>query len=629
MADFTGATGETGVTGATGSTGLTGAGVQGAPGVVVGLTGYTGSTGPTGNPGADAIGTTGPSGSTGSEGPVGQSGQTGPAGVQGAPGPIGVQGYSITGTTGDSGIAGPQGIGLTGKTGNTGPTGPQGETGAIGTTGIQGIVGPTGSTGVTGVGLVGPTGATDGNTGTTGSTGIQGLTGTTGTTGVQGTQGNVGIQGETGHPGAIGPSGIAGITGEPGPTGATDGDTGNTGGTGQTGNSGPQGETGAITVHSGLTGLDQDDHTIYFLADGSRSIENGADATLNVVMDSGLASAQLTNLVYLDRGSPAWTTGKTVSNDLQWTSNATGNTVMTISRTAAASSLVIDSAGNVGIGTGVPSAKLHVLGNARIQGNELRVDNDADSDATVVIDSGQASAQHSHFVMADRGNEQWLMCKPPDNTLFIQHVPDGTPHLTFRPSHVVDLNTATRFEKNTLDPMDIHAHAVRHASGGADPLDWATNLLAENPNLFRQALNTFPNTVQSGGNSIGPAGNWNLSPSWTTLHTMNLNFSGRTFSSKVYIVGQGNYIADSDGVSSVAQRMQMDSGGGFSTFGITASQIGHADSNDLFSAYNFYWLDVPAASVTINIQAYQTNSDVNWNQAMIIYTDIGESLAIV
>jgi hypothetical protein len=350
---------------------------------------------------------------------------------------------------------------------------------------------------------------------------------------------------------------------------------------------------------------------------------------LNIVLDSGLASAQQTNIVFLDRGNPAWIFGKNMANSLSWQSNATGNIVMFLHRDATASSILVNAAGNVGIGTGAPATKLHVLGNARVEGNDFRVDNNADADTTITIDSGQAVSQHSHFVFADRGNAQWLLCKPPDNTLFLQNVPDGTPVATFRTGHVIDLNTATRFEKNNADPIDIHAHAARHDDGGADAIDWASNLNAVNPNLFRQALNTFPNTVQLGGNSISASTDNNLDGSFETLHSIVLDFSSRSNSSRVFIIGQGNYKPDGDSTVTIGQRMQLDSGGGFSTFGLESfNSTRRGNDGDWFSAYSFFWLNMPAALCTIRIQARQINQDANWLQAMIIYTDIGESLAI-
>ena len=627
MADITGPTGETG---ATGATGLTGAGLQGATGVVVGLTGSTGATGATGPPGASITGAQGVVGPAGSVGTPGILGSTGPAGSQGVPGPIGVQGFAITGSTGTAGVPGPQGIGVAGQTGPTGSTGPQGDLGLIGSTGIQGIVGSTGSTGPTGVGLVGPTGATDGNTGGTGMTGLAGLTGSTGPTGTQGSPGTQGIQGETGHPGPVGVSGPQGLQGNTGADGIGIGLPGDTGGTGNTGNTGNTGPTGAVTVHSGLTGLDQDDHSLYFLADGSRFIDNNADAVLNIVMDSGLAAAQQTNFVYLDRGNPVWTVGKNASNSLYWQSNTTGNIVMFLHGSAAASSILVNATGDVGIGTGSPSTKLHVAVNARIQVNDIRVYTEADADTTITIDSGQAVSQHSHFVFADRGNEQWLLCKPPNNTLFLQYVPDGTPHVTFRPNHVIDLNNATQFAKNNVDPMDIHAHAARHDVGGADAIDWDSNLNAANPNLFRQALNTFPNTVQLGGNSINNVAKNRLSSSASgeTLHTINLNFSGRTFSSRVLIFAQGNYIADADSTCSMGQWLEVDSGGGFAEVGLRSYNSTRRGNDERFSAVSIFWLNLPAADCFIRLKGRERNQTVAWDAAMIIYTDIGESLAI-
>ncbi len=624
MADFTGATGETGVTGATG---LTGAGVQGASGAgQTGATGATGVVGVTGAPGASITGPTGTVGPTGPTGAQGTGGFTGPAGAQGVRGPIGVQGFSITGSTGSVGVAGPQGIGVAGQTGSTGSTGPRGDVGLIGSTGIQGIVGFTGSTGPTGVGLAGPTGATDGNTGGTGLDGVTGLTGTTGPTGPQGSPGTQGFQGETGHPGPLGVSGPQGIQGEQGVSGVAIGLPGNTGGTGLTGNTGPVGPTGGITVHSGLTGLDQDDHTLYFLADGSRPIDQNTDANLSIDLRTGVLDAQFSDINHIDRGTLIWRVGKDNSNNLRWTSESTGNTIMRMHQTAAASSIVIDSVGNVGIGTGAPSSKLHVAGSARIQGNSLRVDNDADADTTVTIDSGQASAQNSHFVLSDRGNEQWLLAKPPDNTFFIQHVPDGTPHLTFRPGHVMDLNTATRFEKNNADPMDIHGHSGRHDIGGSDPLNWLDSMSQTTRPLF----NGIPGVLNSGQSKSSAVVDLPLVTGvWTTIHSLVLDFSFRsTPSSKVYVIAQGNYEAVAGTTQTALQQRLLMDGVDQGMWAFNGFTTGAGGSG--LSAYNHFWLDVSnLAPVTISMQALERNDGINFNQAMITYLDFSETLAVL
>ncbi len=231
----TGATGATGVTGPTGATGITGP--TGATGVT-GPTGATGVTGPTG-----ATGVTGPTGATGVTGPTGATGVTGPTGATGVAGPTGATG--VTGPTGATGVTGPTGAtGVTGPTGATGVTGPTGATGVTGPTGSTGVTGPTGATGVTGptgaTGVTGPTGAT----GVTGPTGATGVTGPTGATGVTGPTGATGVTGPTGATGVTGPTGATGVTGPTGATGVT-GPTGATGVTGPTGATGVAGVTGA------------------------------------------------------------------------------------------------------------------------------------------------------------------------------------------------------------------------------------------------------------------------------------------------------------------------------------------------------------------------------------------------
>ena len=91
--------------------------------------------------------------------------------------------------------------GPTGPTGGQGPTGPTGANGATGNTGV-GSTGPTGSGGGA-TGATGPTGAI-GSTGANGPTGTNGVTGATGPTGAKGATGTNGNTGPTGAANASG-----------------------------------------------------------------------------------------------------------------------------------------------------------------------------------------------------------------------------------------------------------------------------------------------------------------------------------------------------------------------------------------------------------------------------------------
>ncbi len=401
-----GATGTAGATGAQGTTGNTGAtgpqgsqGVQGASGST-GLTGATGAQGTTGNTGATGTaGATGAQGTTGNTGATGAQGTTGNTGATGAQGTQGVQGASgstgLTGATGSQGTQGVQGAsgstGLTGATGaqgttgNTGATGTQGttgNTGATGAQGAQGVQGASGSTGLTGAtgsqgtqgvqgasgstGLTGATGA-QGTTGNTGATGAQGTTGNTGATGAQGTQGAQGASGSTGLTGATGSQGTQGVQGASGSTGLTgatgaQGTTGNTGATGTAGATGAQGVQGASgsTGLTGATGPVAGSNTqvlynnsgaaggatglVYIVGTGNVGIGTNAAGSRLVV--SG--SSTVTDQTMLVRGGAPSQTGPVFEVE-----NNNGSTLFVVSGSTA---------GNVGIGTGIPSAKFEVVG---------------------------------------------------------------------------------------------------------------------------------------------------------------------------------------------------------------------------------------------------------------------------
>jgi len=609
-----GPTGFTGPTGATGETGLTGigttgpAGPKGASGTgFTGDEGSTGLTGSTGQPGAGPSGSTGPTGPdgvTGNTGGVGSTGGTGPPGPQGSIGLLGPQGESITGSTG---VVGDQGIGLSGSTGPTGPTGTtgiQGETGVVGSTGG---IGATGATGNTGVGVTGPTGATAGQTGTTGSTGALGFSGNTGTTGAQGIQGNPGSQGETGHMGTTGPQGSQGIIGETGPAGAPTGPTGPTG----AGAPGPKGETGAVTVHSGLTGLLQDDHDpLYIPRSMTRGFDNEADSDASLTISSGDTLPQNTQLSFLDRGVPVWVLRKDTSNSLAAIASGTGNAVMILSNTAAASSLVVDSSGNVGLGTATPATKLHVLGSARIEGSDLRVDNNSDNDTTVTIDSGLVLPQHSHFVFADRGTDNWLICKDDLNELFIQKVADPTPVMTFKAGNIIDLDTA--FTKASTDSMDIHDHSARHEPGGADAITY------RQVGPFVGQRTSFPLTID-------------IQDTYTDIFDLNLDFTGRAGNTILLIQWQIELEGIDNDIFTAECRMVQIDGSGTNQQGLTSWITGDQGtegptSEEKETAIGFFYVTAPNEPVTWRLQARDRNRDTEAAFGFFLFMELDVTL---
>jgi len=597
---FTGATGSTGETGLTGVGVTGGAGPQGAPAPAgetgfTGPTGFTGFTGPTGAPGVP--GDPGTPGSPGSAGTPGESitGSTGPIGPQGPLGLKGEQGDSVIGSTG---AVGDQGISLTGNTGSTGPTGLQGETGSGGPTGTTGGVGLTGSVGPTGAGVTGPTGATAGETGNTGPTGSVGNLGTTGSTGGQGIPGNPGPQGETGHSGTIGPRGVQG---ELGPTGSSGGPIGETG---PAGVPGPAGPTGGITFHGALDGLTAtDDHPQYVRTDASRGFENLADVDLVLTFDSGLPTGppRNTQLVLSTNGTPIWIISKNASRSLVLQAAESLKAVVVLSADASASSIVVDASGNVGIGTASPGNKLHVLGSARIEGSELRVDNNADADATFTVDSGQTSAFNSQIAFADRGFDQWVVRKDALNELFIQRVADPTPIIRFKAGNITDLDTA--FTKAGADPMDIHAHAARHGVGGADII----------AGLF---LDIQIGEVAVPSVSVGDK---------VTIGPIDLSAGGRTGNQKVLLIGTGEITTNTSFVTEGAVfRLRIDGTNVGLTRTITNTEQNSIDDDrDSFTVMALVD-NVTAASHSFHLRVDSVIGDIpTFQNFSLLFVDLG------
>jgi hypothetical protein len=289
---------------------------------------------------------------------------------------------------------------------------------------------------------------------------------------------------------------------------------------------------------------------------------------------------------------------------------SSGNAVMILSGSAAASTIVADSASNVGIGTATPATKLHVLGNARIEGNDLRVDNNADADTTVTIDSGNTTPQSSNFVFASKGIDKWLVSKDASDELFIKKVTDSTPTLTFKGGNVIDLDTT--FTKADADALDIHAHAARHELGGADPLD----------------LTGLVGSIRSAGTLVGPAVSFRPSadPSWSNVSTHTLDFSARSLTSAVLLVATVHCECDSGESVIVATRILLN---GTPIGNGAGNGCRRSDSPDPpFNVIEVLFYSLPALNNTITLQAQEHNSVARITLGELTFVDLGENFTL-
>ncbi len=195
------------------------------------------------------------------------------------------------------------------------------------TPGPQGITGPTGSGGSTG-----PTGPT----GPPGATGLQGIQGVTGPQGIPGVTGAIGLQGVTG------PAGVTGVQGLQGPTGPT----------GATGSSATNHDWYDSGTTSPPANINDDIYT-----NGNVGIgKNNPQTSLDVVGTATITN-QTDGAVLLDLNSERnWQfkqLGTGAASSLELASiNGGGN-----------KNFVINTLGNVGVGTQTPQKKLDVSGN--------------------------------------------------------------------------------------------------------------------------------------------------------------------------------------------------------------------------------------------------------------------------
>ncbi len=218
------------------------------------------------------------------------------------------------------------------------------------------------------------------------------VAGPTGPAGPTGATGPIGPQGATGPTGPAGPQGPIGLTGPTGPAGATgpQGPIGLPGATGPAGPSGAQGPTGATGPTGLLTSGNAAGNTPYW--DGSQWVVNSSNlynngSNIGVGTTSPTAKLQIVggdrnNMLRVESNNNA-------SLSLKNTNASAGGgeyqlfvTSSTSNPSIAAGSLglyydhpsnaayrfSINTSGNVGIGTGMPTEKLDVSGNVKSSG---------------------------------------------------------------------------------------------------------------------------------------------------------------------------------------------------------------------------------------------------------------------
>ena len=232
-----------------------------------------------------------------------------------------------------------------------------------------------------------------------------GPTGPTGASGLNGSDGSDGLDGATGPTGPTGPTGASGVAGalddlsDVSISSATSGEFLKYSGSGWVNATLPTSD------HGSMTGLSDDDHTQYLLADGSRSVGGSLIPDTNEAYDLGSSTYRFRDL-YLS--------GNSINlGGVQITSDGTSLSMPPISSidgdfTVDTSTLHVDSDNNrVGIGTTSPSHDLHVSGDALVSGY-LDLNNSILESITVNINTNNQTLVDS-FIMSNYPSVEYFI----------------------------------------------------------------------------------------------------------------------------------------------------------------------------------------------------------------------------
>ncbi len=510
------------------------------------------------------------------------------------------------GPTGNDGGTGPQGP--TGNDGNTGATGPQGPTGTDGTTGSQGIqgnTGPTGSQGIQGI---------QGNTGSQGVQGIQGITGPMGTAGTDGTSGITGATGSIGPTGANGTNGVTGATGAdssvPGPTGPQ-------------GLTGPTGTTGPLVIGTAGQTLRND---------GSTWVANS-----NLFNDGTKIGIGTTSPSYkLDINGNTSVTGQFQTNTINfnpsnwsWFGFLNGNEILynngnqlelhqilsiwsnTVPLNFYNQSAVIFNAGNVGIGTASPSAKLEVNGTVKITDGTQGLNKVLTSDASGFA-SWQSTSATAWSLLGNAGTVDGTNFMGTTDNVPLNFMVNNQESGRIDPNGPVFLGYQSGYNNSSVGSSFIgYQSGYSNTSGTENTSLGYQALYSNNTGDYNTAIGfqTLQNSTAQGYNTgIGcivlknnTSGNWN---SAIGVGALNLNTSGSSNTALGAITLQNNLSGSNNTAVGYAALIYNTTGENNTATGLSSLQTSTTGSNNTAYGYQAgYSNNIGSGNVFLGYQA--------------------------